>query len=196
MFTKDCIIFDLETTGFDPAVNEIVEIGAKKYKDGIAIESFSMLVKPEKAIPRKITELTGISNDMVEDADDILTVLDAFLVFCEGYPLVAYNLPFDRNFLLRKSEECGLDFTLNKTRLGMDALQVARKSYPKFETHKLASMIQQLGINVDTKNAHRALNDVVFTKLVLDRCEGFIFKPLVEKEYGHAQTESAGLPLF
>ena len=155
MFTEECVIFDLETTGLSPTSNEIIEIGAIYFKDGVAVDKFSRLVKPICSIPSKITQLTGITNEMVENEDNIKDVLPEFYDFCKDYPLVAYNLPFDSSFLINKGNDLGIDFMLDGNRLGMDALEVARRCFPNM-SHKLTDMIDYLKIQIDT--SHRAFS--------------------------------------
>ena len=187
MFTEECIVFDLETTGLDPNTSEITEIGAWHFKDGVAVNKFEQFVRTEKPIPPEITKLTGITNDMVKDADTIETVLLDFLAFIGDLPLVAYNLPFDSSFLISKGNFHSIDVMMNGDRLGLDALAVARRCFPNV-SHKLTDMTQMLGI--DLKNAHRASYDAYATKLVLDRCQGFVFTPIIDKsEYGTAQNK-------
>ena len=88
-FEEDYVVFDIETTGFSPIKNRIIEIGAVKVEKGQITERFSSFVNPQVPIPFEIEKLTGISDDMVVDAPKIEEVLSQFLEFCEGCVLVA-----------------------------------------------------------------------------------------------------------
>lgn len=93
------IAFDIETTGLDPMYDEIIEIGAIKIEDGKEIETFSTLIKPEYEIDEFITELTGITNEMVMDAPKINEVLPKFMDFIKDSIILGYNVNFDINFI-------------------------------------------------------------------------------------------------
>jgi DNA polymerase-3 subunit alpha (Gram-positive type) len=102
------IIFDIETTGFNPQTDEITEIGAVKIKGCKIIDRFSTLINPEKEIPQDVVNLTGITNEMVRDKETIKTVLPKFLKFIGDSPVVAHNAKFDTGFIREKSKKLGL----------------------------------------------------------------------------------------
>ena len=93
------IAFDIETTGFLPKVDQIVEIAAVKFKGGEALESFSSLVNPKIAIPAGAAQIHGITDQMVANQPTIESVLEGFANFCGNDPLVAHNAPFDTEFI-------------------------------------------------------------------------------------------------
>lgn len=104
------VVFDLETTGFSPDKNKIIEIGAVKVIGGVITDRFSTFVNPEVPIPFRIEELTSIKDDMVIDAPKIEEILPEFMKFCEGAIMVAHNAEFDMSFIkktakIRKSTE-------------------------------------------------------------------------------------------
>ena len=101
------VVFDIETTGFSPDVNHIIEIGAVKVEGGKITERFSSFVNPQVPIPYRIEELTHINDSMVIDAPTIDVVLPDFLHFCEGCVLVAHNADFDVNFIKKKALHLG-----------------------------------------------------------------------------------------
>lgn len=95
------MVFDLETTGFSPDKNKIIEIGAVKVVHGEITERFSTFVNPEVPIPYRIEELTSIRDDMVIDAPKIETILPQFMEFCGDAIMVAHNADFDMSFIIK-----------------------------------------------------------------------------------------------
>ena len=95
----DYVVFDLETTGFNPEVCEIIEIGALKYRKNELVEELSVLVKPKVKIPDEITKITGIDDDMVKEAITIEEAMPMFINFIEDLPLIAHNSSFDLSFI-------------------------------------------------------------------------------------------------
>ena len=104
-------MFDIETTGFSPITNHIIEIGAVRVEKGKIVERFSTFVNPDEPIPFRIEQLTGINDSMVLPAPKIEKVLPEFLEFCEGAALVAHNASFDVSFISRNAAQLGLPFS-------------------------------------------------------------------------------------
>lgn len=159
------VVFDLETTGFDKKNCKIIEIGAVKIKDGQIIDRFSEFVNPEIKIPNEITELTSISDSMVENAENIEKLLPKFKEFCDGCILVAHNALFDVGFMKEKARQMGTDFEY----CYMDTLTLARAMYPGLANHKLDTISKHF--NVILENHHRAVDDAkatcdVFVKMI------------------------------
>ena len=111
------VVFDLETTGFSPEKNKIIEIGAVKVEHGEITDRFSTFVNPEVPIPYRIEELTSIRDDMVIDAPKIETILPQFMEFCGDAIMVAHNADFDMSFIIKNCERQGIekDFTIIDT---------------------------------------------------------------------------------
>lgn len=151
--TTFCVL-DLETTGFSPVTEKITEIGIMKLRDGEVIDKFSTFVNPEKPIPRRVVEITNITDDMVKDADTIDKIFPKMLDFIDGSVLVAHNADFDINFLMHNAKVLGYDFNFTY----VDTLSLAHEIFPDFKSYKLGRIAKNLGINVDV--AHRALDDV------------------------------------
>jgi len=151
------VVFDIETTGFSPKLNEIIEIGAVKIADGKIVDNFSEFIKPENPIPYHITELTSITQAMVDDADTIETVLPKFIEFCGDAPLVAHNAKFDMSFIRKKAENLGLktDFCY------IDTLFLSRAILTNLKKHKLDVIAKHLGFAFE--GHHRAVNDAEVT---------------------------------
>ena len=163
--TTYCVL-DLETTGFSPRLEKITEIGVMKYQDGKVIDKFSCFVNPEKSIPPRVVEVTGITDDMVRNAETIDKVFPKLLEFIKDSVLVAHNAEFDVGFLRHFAKELGYEFDFTY----LDTLSLAYELFPEYKTYKLGKIAKNLGIKVDV--AHRALDDVNTTvkvfKVMLD----------------------------
>jgi DNA polymerase-3 subunit alpha (Gram-positive type) len=156
------VVFDLETTGLNPVQNEIIEIGAVKIKNGEVVDEFSSLVKPKQNISGKITEITGIDNNMVKDAPSFEKVFTSFVEFIDGCPLVAHNMDFDYSFIRKPLSE----YKNNSEITLIDTLTLARAVLPELKNHKLATLVNYYDISLD--NHHRALDDSKATALLFN----------------------------
>lgn len=153
----DFVVFDIETTSLSARYGEIIEIAGVKISGGKITEQFSEFVKPTRAIPYHITELTNISNEMVREADPIETVLPAFLEFCSGCVLVAHNANFDVGYIRKKAEEQGLGFDF----CYLDTLMLSRRLLTALKKHRLNQVAKHLGFSFS--GHHRAINDAEVT---------------------------------
>ncbi|MEG0878409.1 MAG: PolC-type DNA polymerase III [Oscillospiraceae bacterium] len=166
--SQSFIVFDLETTGLSPQQEFITEIGAVVVENGEIKESYDSFVNPEKPIPAKITQLTGITDDMVANAPSQELAVKAFLEFADGRPLIAHNAhSFDMRFLKACAEKYG--FTIKNTYL--DTLPLAQSLYQGLHNYKLDSIGKYLGI--PPFNHHRASDDAralaqIFLKMLED----------------------------
>ena len=158
------VVFDLETTGFSPKNDKIIEIGAVKVKNGKIIDSFSEFVNPRRPIPYKITELTGISDDMVRYADSIDFVLPKFMEFIGDAAVVAHNASFDCSFIEKNCKD--LDLPFNATIL--DTVQICRFLYPELKSVKLNIVAKHLGVKLTSH--HRAVDDAKATGDIFVEC--------------------------
>lgn len=136
-FVDDYVVFDLETTGLDKHSDEIIEIGALKYKNNKLINKFNMLIKPKHLIPGQITKITGIRNEDVKNADDISVVFPEFLSFIEDYPLIAHNISFDVGFILLNLYRQHIKCISNNT---CDTLSLAKKYIHNLPNYKLETL--------------------------------------------------------
>ena len=152
-FSGNYVVFDIETTGFSPSKDRIIEIGAVKVTDGKITEKFSTFVNPQIPIPFEIEKLTGITDSMVLDAEDITAVLPKFLEFCSDAVLVAHNASFDVNFITKNAERMGI--AIEPTVL--DTVTLARQLLPNLGRYKLDTVAKALGISL--ANHHRAVDD-------------------------------------
>lgn len=160
-FKDNFIVFDIETTGFSSEDDRIIEIGAVKICDGKIIDSFNHFVNPKMSIPYKITELTGINNDMVKDAETIEVILPKFLEFIGDGIVVAHNADFDTGFIKANCRRHNLKFNNGI----IDTLPLARFMFPDLKKHKLNVICDHLGISLE--NHHRAVDDAKATSEIL-----------------------------
>ena len=190
------VVFDIETTGFSPLVNRIIEIGAVKVEKGNITERFSTFVNPEVPIPFHIENLTGIKDDMVITAPVIAEVMPEFLAFCDGAVMVAHNADFDMSFIKYNCDRLSIpyDFTI------ADTVAMARMLLPNLNRFKLDTVARAL--NISLENHHRAVDDAActaeifekFVKMLADRgintldelnAEGHVSKETVMKMPTH-----------
>jgi DNA polymerase III subunit epsilon len=151
------VVFDLETTGLDSERHEIIEIGAIRVsRDSDVHDTFRGLIRSKKKIPKKITELTGITQAMLErDGQSLDQVLTEFRAFIGELPLVAFNAKFDLSFLRRAIAQCtGSSALGNPT---CCALEMARQAWPGRKSYRLAYLAQDGGLS--SEGTHRALSD-------------------------------------
>ena len=169
-FMTDYVVVDLETTGFSSDINDIIEIGAYKIVNGVAIEQFNTLVRPKCYIPRNIETMTGITNEEVKGYAHIEEVWPKFYEWQKGFPLLGHNLGFDYEFLCKNGKILGIDFTETRTKLGIDTLKLARK-YLSLKSNKLSAVAENYGVQLQTDEKHkyhRASYDAYVTKLIYD----------------------------
>jgi DNA polymerase-3 subunit epsilon len=148
------VALDLETTGSRPGTSKITEIGAVRYEGLEEIARFSTLVNPLRPIPRMITQITGITQDMVAGAPRIEEVIPELLEFLKGAVVVAHNASFDVGFLNYELRR------LKGRRLGdgaIDTLPLARALAPGLPNYRLHTVAEALGAPVTA--CHRALAD-------------------------------------
>jgi DNA polymerase III epsilon subunit family exonuclease len=151
-------VVDIETTGLDPVSNEIIEIGAIKISGGEVKDIFNKLIRPTAQISPEITNLTGITQDMVADSPPIKDVLPGFLNFIGDCTLIAHNVDFDIPFLkvsIQKWLKASLD---NPT---ICTLLLSRAILPNLGNHKLHTVARYFKIEISGR--HRAIGDAEAT---------------------------------
>ena len=161
------IVFDIETTGLNSNNDKITEIGACRIRNGKVTDEFQSFVNPLIPIPREITELTGITDDMVRNAPVISEVLKDFIDFCGSYPtLVAHNAGFDCSFINAACKENNIIFNYKQ----IDTVPLCRKAFPQLKKVKLDIVAQHLGFS--EFNHHRAIDDAkMLSKIFCVLCE-------------------------
>ena len=162
IMNSNIVVFDVETTGLNPEIDQIIELGAVKIERGNIIEKFSTFIKPTIEIPYEVTELTHITNEMVEDAPPIEQVIKEFYDFSRDCVLCGHNIiNFDIKFIRRFGRLQNLEFDNNL----IDTMNEARVSRLKISRFNLGTVTKALGIEL--KGAHRAWNDAYATAQVL-----------------------------
>lgn len=159
-FPESYVVVDIETTGLSPEWDELIEIGAAKYCNGEEVDRFQSLIQPPSGpdIDPFISDLTGITPAMLENAPKTKEVIEEFDQFVNDEIIVGYNVNFDVNFLYDNYVKyLGKPLTNDY----IDAMRMARKLFPELQHHRLVDMVVQYGINQDC--AHRALADVLTT---------------------------------
>ncbi|WP_316131581.1 exonuclease domain-containing protein, partial [Anaerococcus vaginalis] len=151
------IVFDLETTGLSKYIDKITEIGAVKIENGEIVEVFNELVNPEKMIPQKVVELTGITNEMVMDKPKIDEVLPKFLEFSKDSYFVGQNTDFDIGFITEACQKLSYKFEP----VYLDTLPMARAVFPYMGRFSLDKLAKKLGVG--PFNHHRASDDAMTT---------------------------------
>ncbi len=177
---ENFVVFDIETTGFSPVNNRIIEIGAVKVCGGKVTDRYSTFVNPRVPIPFEIEKLTGIRDDMVKDAPEIEEVLPEFLQFCRGCVFVAHNAGFDMSFIQENARRQELSVSGAGEAGGapaegpectyIDTVGIARGLLPDQAKHTLDAVAKTL--NISLENHHRAVDDA--------ECTAWIFLKLVQ----------------
>ncbi len=178
------IAVDIETTGLDPKRDKIIEIGAVRIEEGRETGSFQTMINPRRQVEERITELTGITDRMVEDAPDIVDMIGPFLEFCGNLPLLGHHVIFDYSFLKRAAVNAGFTFE----RDGIDTLKLCRHFMPQEEKKNLEAACAWY--QVERQGAHRALGDAadahrLYCQISVrhggEQPEAFAPKPLIYK---------------
>ena len=155
------IIFDTETTGFNPgAGDQMIEIGAVKVKNGEVIDTFSELIDPGVKLKPKITEITGITDDMLKGQASEEEIFKKFVEFIGDSVLVAHNAMFDMGFIDMASSKYKIDQLTNPV---IDTLELSRKLYPQHTRHSLSVLVKRFDVEFDEDSHHRALYDAEAT---------------------------------
>lgn len=142
------VAIDVETTGLSPTANELIEISAIKYKGNEKIDTFTTLIKPKVRIPYYITNITGITNEMVQNSPVVEEIMPSLINFVGESPIVAHNANFDYKFIQNYSNNA---FSKNEL---IDTVQIGRRLYPNLPNHKLGTIAKHIGIIED--RFHRA----------------------------------------
>lgn len=154
---KTYVAFDLETTGLNVDEDNIIEIGAVKVENGKVTDRFMEFVRPEQPISSVITNITGITDEMVSSARETGEIVDDFLRFCGDYVLVGHNIIFDYKFMKKYAGQYGHPFE----KKGIDTLKIARKVHRELESKSLEALCEHY--EIINSAAHRAYHDALAT---------------------------------
>ncbi|GAA5346252.1 PolC-type DNA polymerase III [Planifilum fimeticola] len=152
------VVFDVETTGLSAVHDTIIELAAVKVRGGEIVDRFSSFANPRRKLTSTITELTGITDEMLEGAPEVGEVLQRFLEFVGDSVLVAHNARFDMGFLQMGVQRLGLDSITNPV---IDTLEMARSLYSGLKNYRLNTLCKHFGIEL--KQHHRAIHDAEAT---------------------------------
>lgn len=166
-FIDNYTVLDLETTGFDPSYDEIIEIGAIKFSCGEKVSEFTTLVKPENKIDSYITQLTGITNEMVKDAPKVEKVLPSLMNFIGDSVIIAHNANFDINFLYDNNM---FHFAEPFANNFIDTLRISRRLFKNIR-HRLVDLANEFKIPYTVR--HRAMADCEVTQRVYEYMKNY-----------------------
>ncbi|MCQ2800576.1 MAG: PolC-type DNA polymerase III, partial [Bacilli bacterium] len=164
------VVLDLETTGLNSAYNRIIEFGAVRVEHGIVTEEMDILINPEISLPKKIVEITNITDKMLENQPTIVEALPKIVSFIGDAVLVTHNADFDFSFLQQALKDNGFEQLKNPV---IDTLSLSRYLFPDSKNHRLGSLCRNMDVVYKEDEAHRAnydarvLNDVWQPMLVL-----------------------------
>ncbi|HMQ47111.1 MAG TPA: exonuclease domain-containing protein [Saprospiraceae bacterium] len=162
MSEKHYAIVDVETTGGSAARDKVIEIGIVVHDGQQALRTFHSLINPERYVPYGITQLTGITQEMVQDAPKFYEIAREIVEITEHAIFVGHNVRFDYSFLREEFQRLGFTYS----RKTLCTVRLSRKAFPGFRSYSLGNLIQQLAIPVS--NRHRALDDALATARILE----------------------------
>lgn len=164
-FVDSYVIFDTETTGLDDTIDKIIEIGALKYENNVLVDEFSVLINPKIYLPQVITNITGITNEMLENEKTVEEVMPRFLDFIGDLPLICHNTPFDIGFINQALKYLNLPSLKNET---LDTIVIAKKYIPKAYNYKLETLKRYFHLDF---GSHRSIEDCKTTNYIYQECK-------------------------
>lgn len=162
MESQNYAIIDIETTGLSPSAEKITEIAIIIHDGKKVVEEFSTLINPERKIPYRITQITGINSKMVDDAPKFYEIAKQIVELTEDKVIIGHNVRFDYGFIRSEFKSLGYDFK----RQTLDTIKLARKLIPGKPSYGLGKLCKSLGI--ENPNRHRALGDATATKTLFE----------------------------
>ena len=160
------VIFDTETTGFSPANDRLVELGAVKVRDGKKLGEKTWLINPQRYIPWYVQKVHNISPEMVKNCPTFADIYPEFLEFIDGSVLIAHNAPFDVRFISAEAHRAGMPPPKNAV---LDSLALFRNWYPDLKSHTVSDLIDLYDIDTDGLHAHRATDDSLFVYYAIQK---------------------------
>lgn len=160
------VIFDTETTGFSPANDRMVELGAVKVRDGKNLGEKTWLINPKRYIPWYVQKVHNILAEMVKDCPTFAEIYPEFLEFIDGAVLIAHNAPFDIRFIVAEAQRAGMPPPKNAC---LDSLALFRNWYPELKSHTVSDLIRFFDISTEGLQAHRATDDSLFVYYAIQK---------------------------
>lgn len=157
------VVFDFETTGLDSQYDRVIELGAQKIVNFEVVDEFSSFVQVNDRLSPVVTQLTGITEAMLEGQPSIEEVLPKFLKFIDGSLLMAHNAAFDMGFLKAETYRLGIDLDWS----AFCSLKLARKFLPELESRSLDALAEHYGLSFEAR--HRSIGDVKVTVSVIEQ---------------------------
>ncbi len=183
-YPESYVVLDIETTGFSADNDEIIELSALRVVDNKVVDEFSELVNPMRYVSPYITNLTGITPQMLQNAEKIPDVLKRFVEFVSDSMIMGHNVNFDIGFIDTKLQKY-FNFGFNNDYI--DTLKIARKMLPNLKSKKLGMIAQHFNFNTD--GMHRGLKDCIVTNMCYQK---FL---QMHREEQLKQTNALGLKL-
>ncbi len=174
---NEYVVLDLEMTGLSAKTDQIIEIGAIKVRDNKIIESFGCVVNPKCKIPTRVSELTGITDEMVQTGRDKDEAVGELLKFLEGYILVGQNINFDYSFLKQWAVNHKISFEAE----ACDTLKIARAMLPANQPKKLEALCEYF--RIERTREHRAMDDAVETWQIFEKLKDMALGDSKYEEY-------------
>ncbi|NMA91242.1 MAG: PolC-type DNA polymerase III [Amphibacillus sp.] len=156
------VVFDVETTGLSAVYDTIIELAAVKIKNGEIIDKFERFANPHQPLSQTIIDLTGITDDMLQDAPEVEEVLQEFHDWIGDGILVAHNASFDIGFINQGFQRIDLEKVKNPV---IDTLELSRFILPQLKSHRLNILCKHYGIELTQH--HRAIYDTEATAYLL-----------------------------
>lgn len=189
IFPNEYIVLDVETTGLKPEYDYIIELSAIKISNGVLMQKFTSLIRPDIPlfddeddnhffVDDFITDLTGITNDMLLNAPLMRNKIDDFLKFIGDDIIVGHNINFDLNFIYNDLRRFRKKYLTNESR---DLMNVCKELFPDFRSYKLQAVAEELNIKVDT--AHRALADCITTYRCFEKCREYTIQNHIDLDH-------------
>lgn len=171
------VVFDLETTGFNAGgADSIIEIGAVKIDNGEITDRFDELINPGRKLPAKITELTNITDEMLEGKDNEENAVKRFKEWVGDLPMVAHNAKFDVSFIVMAHSKYNLGEFTNTV---IDTLELSRALDTGYSRHSLSALVKRYDVPWDESAHHRGDYDAEGTALVFHK----MLKKLVSRNF-------------
>lgn len=164
-YPDDYVVFDIETSGLNPAKDKIIEIGAVKYIDNKMVDEFNYLINPKINLEKVIIDVTGLKDNDLIDKPSIEEVLPKFVDFIQDYPLIGHNVSFDIDFINNNLKRIHMDSLNNKV---IDTLFLSRITIYDIKNHRLKTLKEYLGLNY---GSHRSICDCYTCNEVYQYCK-------------------------